>query len=285
LSDVDREPASRPEAEPAPAPAPAPGPQLARCPDCGAPQPTGAVECAECHHPLAPAGAESAVRPRRPVNDAERAPATVATWGYRPAGARGGSDVPGWLWAGLGLFALGVLLVTAIQIATAPKPLVVPNATPPQQATAESLSVALRADSSAVAPNVALGNLLYDTGNYDLAIPYYRRALATDPSLVDVQVDLAVSHHNVGRSEEARAILEDAVRRHPGHAVAHFDLGIVYQQLGRSADARAMLARARTLGGPEEMVKVIDRLIVHLDSGASGDGLPPGHPPVGAGTP
>lgn len=274
MSEVDREPEAR-----------AVPPALVRCPDCGAPQPASAEDCAECHHPLAPAGAESTARPRRTVDAPERAPATVVTWGYRPDGGPASSGVPGWLWAAVGLFALGVVLVTAIQIANAPKPLVVPNASKPQQASAESLSVALRADSSAVAPNIALGNLLYDTGNYAMAIPYYRRALAADPSLVDVQVDLAVSYHNGGQSPEAVAILEDAVRRHPDHAVAYFDLGIVYQQMGRTEDAKKALHRAREIGGPEAMVNVIDKLIVHLESGAPGDGLPPGHPPTGTSAP
>lgn len=255
------------------------------CPDCGAPNPRDAATCAECHHPLAPAGSpEILTAPRRPVAPPERAPATVATWGYRPPGAHGASSVPGWLWGAIGLFALGAVLFTAVQIATAPKPLVVPNATPPQQASADSLARLVRADSTAVGPNVALGNLLYDTGNFALAIPYYRRALAADPSLVDVQVDLAVSYHNDGHSETAREVLEDAITRHPQHAIAHFDLGIVYQQLGRKDDAKRVLQKARTLPGPDEMHRVIDQLLVRMDAppGAADEGLPPGHPPVGA---
>lgn len=254
------------------------------CPDCGAPNPRDAETCAECHHPLAPAGSPEIARvQRRPVEPPERAPASVATWGYRPAGARGGSSVPPWLWGAVGLFALGAVLFTAVQIATAPKPLVVPNADKPQQAMADSLAKLLRADSTAVAPNVALGNLLYDTGNFAMAIPYYRRALAADPSLVDVQVDLAVSYHNDGHSETAREVLEDAIARHPQHAIAHFDLGIVYQQLGRKDDAKRMLQAARALPGPEEMHRVIDQLLVRMDAppGTVDDGgLPPGHPPV-----
>src|SRR5262245_50566487 len=197
------------------------GPPPARppvpCPDCGTPNSPEAEECAECGHPLAPAGAESIVRPRRRVREErERAPATVATWGYRPSGpSQMNTGAPAWLWGAIGLFALGVVLVTAIQIARAPKPLAVPNASKEQLARAESLAVLLRADSAAVGPNVGLGNLFYDTGNYGLAVPYYVRALAADSSLIDVQVDLAVSYHNDGQSERALGVLEDAVRRRP----------------------------------------------------------------------
>ena len=256
------------------------------CPDCGAPNPADAELCAECHHPLAPAGSESIGRPSRraPREASERAPATVATWGYRPpgAGGGGGGSVPSWLWAAIGLFALGFVLVTAIQIANAPKPLAVPNASKAQLASAESLAVLLRADSAAVGPNVALGNLFYDTGNFGLAVPYYRRALEADSSLIDVQVDLAVSYHNDGQSELARTVLEDAVRKHPDHAVAHFDLGIVNHQLGRRDEARRALERARSLAGPEAMMAVIDQLLLRMNDSASTTGsLPPDHPPTG----
>jgi Flp pilus assembly protein TadD len=208
----------------------------------------------------------------------------VATWGYRPAGTRGAAtNVPSWLWAGIGLFALGVVFVTAIQIANAPQPIAVPNASKEQLATAESLAVLIRADSAAVRPNVALGNLFYDTGNFAQAVPYYRRALAADSSLVDVQVDLAVSYHNDGQSEIAREVLEDAVRKRPDHAVAHFDLGVVYHELGRRDDARRALERARELPGPEAMDAVIDQLLARMSdsAGAPSGGLPPGHPPTG----
>ena len=255
------------------------------CPDCGAPNPRDAVDCTECHHPLATAGSpEIAHARRRAVEAPDRAPASVATWGYRPAGARRATNLPSWLWGAIGLFALGAVLFAAVQIATAPKPLVVPNADKGQQASADSLTAILRADSTALAPNVALGNLLYDTGNFAMAIPYYRRALAHDPSLVDVQVDLAVSYHNDGQSETARAVLEDAIMRHPDHAIAHFDLGIVYQQLGRKDDAKRVFIKARSLTGPEEMMRVIDQLLARMDAppGAASDGLPPGHPPIGA---
>ena len=254
------------------------------CPDCGAPSAAGAEVCAECDHPLAPAGSDAVVRVARRATSApaERPPVTVATLGYQPAGrSRGGSSVPSWLWGAVGLFALGVILVTAIQIATAPKPMIVPNASKPQLASAESLAVLLRADSTAVGPNVALGNLLYDTGNFGQAIQYYRRALVGDASLIDVQVDLAVSYHNAGQSEVAGQVLEDAVAKRPDHGIAHFDLGVVYMQLGRRDDARRVLTRAKMLDGPQAMMSVVDQLLTQLDSPPGESMLPPGHPPTG----
>jgi len=247
------------------------------CPDCGAANPRDGETCAECGHPLA-----SEFRPRRPaIERKERPPASVASWGYRPTGP-GGSDVPGWIWGAVGVAALAAVFIAAIQIANAPKPIAVPNADAGQAARAESLSVLLRADSSAVAPNVAMGNLMYDTGNFPLAIPFYKRALKSDPSLVDVEVDLAVSYHNSGEFEVARQLLEGVVAAHPGHAIALFDLGVVYQQLGRRDDAKRVLTRARAAAGPPEMVSVIDAMLARLDGQEPAGTLPPGHPPMDA---
>lgn len=245
------------------------------CPDCGASNPRDAENCAECSHPLA-----AEFRPRKPVLERpERPPASVATWGYRPEGSKRG-DLPGWAWAAVGIAALAAVFIAALQIANAPKPIAVPNADPTQAAIAESLSVLLHRDSTAVGPNVGMGNLMYDTGNFQMAIPYYSRALKGDPSLTDVEVDLAVSYHNSGDFETARELLEGVVTKAPMHAIAVFDLGVVYQQLGRTEDATRVLRRARELAGPPEMVRVIDQMIARLEGTAPAGELPPGHPPI-----
>lgn len=259
------------------------------CPDCGAPNAPEAEQCAECNHPLivpetlaaipaagpsAPAArpAKAPARPRGPAVERperpERAAPTVTTWGYRPP--RGGdSAAPGWLWIGIGLAALVAVLVSAIQIATAPKPIAISGATRAQLAEAESLRVVLRADTSAVEPNVALGNLYYDTNNFEGAIPYYLRALRKDPTLTDVRVDLGVAYHNAGDANAARHELEEAVRVSPEHAVAHFDLGVVYQALGLKDRAREEFLKARALPHPPEMEHAVDQLLKQLAAGGS----------------
>ena len=262
-----------------------------RCPDCGAPNPAEAVLCTECSHPLdVPDSAQVA----RPVERAKSAPAetvrierpdrperpspNVTSWGYHPRGLSGGTSVPSWLWAAVGLGALVAVLLSAIQIARQPQPIAVPGASKPQLASAESLSVLLRADSTAAGPNVGLGNLFYDTGNFGEAVPFYRRALRKDPELIDVRVDLGVSYHNLGKLELAQQELEEAVRRRPDHAVAQFDLAVVYQTMGRKEDARAHYLKARSLDTPPDMASVIDQLLARLDE--TGTNLPPGHPSV-----
>jgi len=254
-----------------------------RCPDCGVPNPPEATQCIECNHPLdvpdsAPPSAPSRpVRIERPERP-ERVSPNVTSWGYRPPGG-GGTSVPSWLWAAVGLGALVAVLVSAIQIARQPKPLAIPNASKPQLSSAESLAVLLRSDSTQAGPNTALGNLFYDTGNFGEAVPYYKRALRKDPDLIDVRVDLGVSYHNMGDLKSAQAELEEAVRRRPDHAVAQFDLAVVYQTMGLKDEARAHYLKAKSLDAPPDMAGVIDQLIARLD-GAQPESLPPGHPSV-----
>ena len=275
----------------------APVPRI--CPDCGGPNPPGVMLCQECNHPLdVPDGrAESApsppAAPASPPPEAPQAagaPAVrlgrperpprlgpnVTSWGYA-TGRTGSTSIPSWLWAAVGLGALGAVLVTAIQIARQPAPIAIPGASRAQLASAESLRVLLRADSTVAGPNAAFGNLYYDTGNFGDAIPFYRRALRKNPDLTDVRVDMGVSYHNLGDLESARRELEEAVRRTPDHAVAQFDLAVVYQSMGRKDEARAHYLKARSLDHPPEMTVVIDQLVKRLDAPGS-SALPPGHP-------
>lgn len=253
-----------------------------RCPDCGAPNPAGAILCAECQHPL-DAPETHAVMPRmeRPARP-ERIQPNVTSWGYRPD-RDAASSPPGWLWATVGLAALAAVLVAAVEMSRQAPPLAIPNASKPQLVQAESLMAVARKDSTGADVFVALGNLYYDTGNFGDAIPFYRSALRRRPDLTDVRVDMGVSYHNVDDVENARLTLEDAVAHAPDHAVAHFDLGVIYQTLGRRDEARAQYLKAKSLDHPVEMTGVVDTLLARLDRPAAmgGAGLPPGHPDVG----
>jgi hypothetical protein len=280
------------------------------CPDCGAPNPPGQDRCVECNHPLdvpdarregavpppPPAAEPAPVAPPQPATPPppaaaaaprverpdrpERIGPNVTSWGYQPGRAGGGSSIPSWLWAAVGLAALGAVLVTAIQIAKQPPPIAIPGASKEQLASAESLRTLLRKDSTEAGPNTAFGNLYYDTGNFGDAVPYYRRALKTDPTLTDVRVDLGVAYHNMGDLASAQHELEEAVRIAPDHAIAQFDLAVVYQSMGRKEDARAHYLKAKSLDHPPEMAAVIDQLIDRLDHPAASAALPPGHPSV-----
>ena len=133
-----------------------------------------------------------------------------------------------------------------------------------------------------VRANVQLGNLLYDTSNYGQAVPYYRRALAGEPSLIDTRVDLGVSLHQSGHTAEAIAELTRVITEKPDHAVAHFDLGVIQEFMGQLDDADASYRRADALEvGPELRQAIQERLAAVAEKKRSPrdtTGLPPGHP-------
>jgi tetratricopeptide (TPR) repeat protein len=195
---------------------------------------------------------------------------------------RSAASAPSWLWVAVGTLALAIVVSAAIGIATQEPPLAVPGASGEQAQRADSLAKLLRQDSTNVRAIVQLGNLFYDTKNYGEAVPYYRRALARDPSLIDTRVDLAVSLHQAGHTGEALAELDRVLAEKPDHAVAHFDLGVIQEFMGRLDMAQASYERAGALEiGPELREAVVERLAaVAQKKRAPRDstGLPPGHP-------
>jgi tetratricopeptide (TPR) repeat protein len=73
----------------------------------------------------------------------------------------------------------------------------------------------------------------------------------------DVQVFVAVGHHNLGiihagRKEfkQARDLLHKAIDINPDYAVAYYNLALVYKNLDDIPKAREYMAKARELGYP-----------------------------------
>lgn len=252
-----------------------------KCPDCGAVNSLDAELCRECNHVLDPmARVLAATRPPRgsrvhPTIELPGVGKVVEEEGkviprrrHTRAGlfGVGASDepapagsAPSWIWLLVGTFCLGVVLVAAVRITTQPPPFQVPGASPIQANLADSLHKALRRDSLHVGDNLRLANLLYDTQNYEKAIPFYRRALTVEPHLLDARVDLAVSLHQSGRTDEAFAELGRVLEEKPDHAVALFDLGVIHEFIGELDEAGAAYERAQALPLEPELAHVIEQ--------------------------
>jgi cytochrome c-type biogenesis protein CcmH/NrfG len=87
-------------------------------------------------------------------------------------------------------------------------------------------------ESAAVNPeNVAtwiqLGNLYYDSNEFEKAIGAYERALSLDPENADVWTDLGVMYRRFKKPEKAIASFDRAVAIDPRHEVSRFNKGIV----------------------------------------------------------
>ncbi len=85
--------------------------------------------------------------------------------------------------------------------------------------------------------NIGMGNLLFDSSQWDEAIEHYQRALAKAPANADVRVDMAVAYHNLGRNDKAKAEMERVTSENPTHRNAWLNLGVVSADMGDKATA------------------------------------------------
>jgi predicted TPR repeat methyltransferase len=80
--------------------------------------------------------------------------------------------------------------------------------------------------------NIGLGNLEFDSGQWEKAIDYYTRALAIEPRNADVRVDRAIAYHSSGRNDLAKKELLRVTREKPDHKNAWLNLGVVMRETG-----------------------------------------------------
>jgi cytochrome c-type biogenesis protein CcmH/NrfG len=73
-----------------------------------------------------------------------------------------------------------------------------------------------------------LGNLYFDTNNFESAIRSYKKSLALKPNNANIQTDLGVMYRRAGQPQEAIKAFEKAVRIDPKHEIARFNTGIVF---------------------------------------------------------
>lgn len=95
---------------------------------------------------------------------------------------------------------------------------------------------------------VQLGNIWFDTGNVEKAIPAYNKYLEIRPDDPNVLTDLGVMYRRAGQYEQALAVFDKAIAGSPGHQQARFNKGIVL--LFDKKDSAAGIAAW------EELVKV-----------------------------
>jgi cytochrome c-type biogenesis protein CcmH/NrfG len=78
-----------------------------------------------------------------------------------------------------------------------------------------------------VAAWIDLGNLYFDTGNYEKAITAYNKALELNPDNADVMNDLGVMYRRNGQPKKAIEAFDKAIKIDPGHETVRFNKGIV----------------------------------------------------------
>lgn len=240
-------------------------PDAVICPDCGHRNPPGATSCEACNYPLterpaadapviasgAPPSPEGA--PGAPPSPTGRAEPVIYLRKPRRR-ERGGADrMSLTIWLFFGVVCAIALIATALVGYHKSNQPVVEGASQTQQQVADSLRQALVKDSTNVAGQIALANILYDTGNWPEAIRHYDAAIARDSTQVNALVDDGVAHYNLSQTEDAERIFELALRRDPHQAVALFNLGILAERREDWEHALQFFHRAMESDPPEAM--------------------------------
>jgi len=88
-----------------------------------------------------------------------------------------------------------------------------------------------------------LGGLYFLGSRYEKAAEAYRRAIALNPDVAPVRLNLGAVLLRLGRFEEARAALDDSIRIRPV-ATAYSNLGVAHYLLGRFPEAAASFQHA-----------------------------------------
>lgn len=90
---------------------------------------------------------------------------------------------------------------------------------------------------------VQLGNLLYDSGDFNNAIEPYGKALAITPANNNVRNDYAVCFFNTGNPERAIKELNTILASEKNNITALFNMGIIHSNIGKMELAKNYFSR------------------------------------------
>jgi Tfp pilus assembly protein PilF len=82
---------------------------------------------------------------------------------------------------------------------------------------------------------INLGGMFRVRGAIDKALEYYRHAHSLDPASVEINHNMGVAWHDLGRPDEAIAWYEEAQKIRPGHPDSQLNLAVALLQTGELA--------------------------------------------------
>lgn len=169
---------------------------------------------------------------------------------------------------GVGILAAGLVLSSLGPLAVLFESPADPHAGHNHAAPSEEAAVRIKALESAAQANpnnaagiIALGNALFDSGDFPKAAETYAKALALTPANPDVRVDMGTALFYQGKAKDAINEYHRALHDAPEHLNAHMNLGIVYRASGNNADAKAHWTKALNLTKDAEIQKRLKTLI------------------------
>jgi Flp pilus assembly protein TadD len=116
-------------------------------------------------------------------------------------------------------------------------------------------------------------NIAYDTRRFADAEKAFRRYLEIDAHDPGVRTDLASAVLFQGRAEEARKMYESVIESHPDFVQAHVNLGITLHGEGKSEEALASLRRARELAVDPQQRERVEMILAAAEGRAPSDAV------------
>jgi tetratricopeptide (TPR) repeat protein len=89
----------------------------------------------------------------------------------------------------------------------------------------------LNQDPESIPLNTEMGNLFFDSGRFDEAIPFYQKALTLDSKNIAIRIDLGVCFFNLRKIDLAILEMNKALEIDPGHSKGLFNMGIIYYNI------------------------------------------------------
>lgn len=220
------------------------------CPRCGERLPEGATRCDACGayivpHPSSAAPSATGKRPQGPGPGPRRAPVRTgsAPWIYLLVGLVVGGAVGYALRSGVGPREDGGAPMGPADVMSGGAPggagMGAGGGPMPSDISAQvqRYRSALTMDPNDVQAHIGLGNLMFDSNQWDKAIEHYTKALELDPKNPDVRVDRAIAYHSLGQDPKAKEEMLRVTKERPEHKNAWLNLGVVSQATGDKATA------------------------------------------------
>ena len=85
---------------------------------------------------------------------------------------------------------------------------------------------------------------LFDQGNFDEAIKYYKEALSLDPNMVEATINLSIALSQKGLPNDALIHIEEALKRHNTNVLLWNNYANLLRQEGRTGEAIGAYKRA-----------------------------------------
>ena len=102
-----------------------------------------------------------------------------------------------------------------------------PQAAPDHSADIDAMKKEIERNPKNVSAWTQLGNLYFDSDQFDNAIKAYQRSLELNPKNANVWTDLGVMYRRKGDPQKAIDSFDRAMQADPKHEVSHFNKGIV----------------------------------------------------------